>query len=44
MGSLVPRRRATVAGRVRSVGSYEPRSEHEAPVLLDPRYWFEAGE
>jgi hypothetical protein len=85
MASLVPRRRAIVAGQVRSVVSYElpylrtdaelrdgtgivvlrfmgrasvpgvavgrhlvaegtPRPEHEALVMLNPRYWFEAGE
>jgi hypothetical protein len=85
MASLVPRKRATVAGRVRSVSSYEkpyvrtdaelsdgtgvvvlrfvgrssvpgvttgarmvaegtPGPERDAPVILNPRYWFEAGE
>ena len=85
VASLVPRRRATVAGQVRSVVSYErpyvrtdaelidgtgtvvlhfmgrvslpgvaigahmvaegtPRTDHEALVMLNPRYWFEAGE
>ena len=85
MASLVPRRRAIVAGQVRSVVSYErpyvrteaqlrdetgvvvlrfmgrasvpgvavgahivaegtPRPEREALVLLNPRYWFDAGE
>ena len=85
MASLVPRKRATVAGQVRSVVSHErpyvrteaelrdgtgivvlrfmgrasvpgvavgarmvaegtPRPEHEALVMLNPRYWFEAGE
>jgi hypothetical protein len=85
MASLVPRRRATVAGQVRSVVSYEhpyvrteaelrdgtgvvvirfmgrasvpgvakgarlvakgtPRSERGTLVMLNPRYWFEAGE
>ena len=85
MASLVPRRRAIVAGQVRSVASYEhpyvrteaelldgtgivvlrfmgrasvpgvavgarmvaegtPRPEREALVMLNPRYWFEAGE
>jgi hypothetical protein len=85
MASLVPRRRAIVAGQVRSVVSYlhsyvrteaelldgtgivvlrfmgrssvpgiavgahmvaqgTPRADHEALVMLNPRYWFEAGE
>jgi len=85
MASLVPRRRAIVAGQVRAVVSYErpyvrteaelrdgtglvvllfvgrasvpgvavgahmvaegtPRPDHEALVMLNPRYWFEAGE
>jgi hypothetical protein len=85
MASLVPRRRAIVAGQVRSVVSYEhpyvrteaelrdgtgvivlrfmgrasvpgvevgahmvaegtPSADHEALVMLNPRYWFEAGE
>jgi len=84
MASLVPRRRAIVAGQVRAVVSYErpyvrteaelrdgtglvvllfvgrasvpgvavgahmvaegtPRPDHEALVMLNPRYWFEAG-
>jgi hypothetical protein len=39
MASLVPRKRATVAGQVRSVVS------HERPyVILNPSYSFEAGE
>jgi hypothetical protein len=85
MASLVPRRRATVAGQVRSVVCFErpyvrteaelldgtgvlvlrfmgraavpgvavgahmlaegtPLADHEALVMLNPRYWFEAGE
>ena len=85
MASLVPRKRAIVAGQVRAVVSYErpyvrteaelrdgtglvvllfvgrasvpgvavgahmvaegtPRPDHEALVMLNPRYWFEAGE